>query len=200
MTFPFAIFPRGPREVDVIWDAANMGASCVLSNSNYDIVGANTQCARAIKGVSALQKGYFEIVISVAVANTARIGSINHSTYSNYGTSTSQACGVRPEATSFLNNGTSLGSATDLGGAFANNDVYMFAIDGPGGKLWTGKAGTWHNSGNPAAGTNSQFTGLTGTHYPGVSFIGATEKYRIRGNTSNITYSPPSGFTVLGAL
>lgn len=188
-------------EANVTWDPANKNASVTLSNSNYDAVGTATlQCLRATKGISGSQKAYFEIVAVVAAANGDRAGTCDHSTYTNFMTSTSQAGGFRPEATSFLTTGLTLGSTADIGGSNANNDVLMFAVDMGAGKLWIGKNNTWFNSGSPSAGTNHQFSGLTGTHYPATGFIDGTGKWRIRGNTSNITYAPPSGFTVLGAL
>lgn len=188
-------------EVDVTWDPANKNASVTLSNSNYDAVGTATlQCLRATKGISGSQKGYFEVIIVTAVAAGDRIGTCNHSTYNNYITSTSQSGGFRPEATSFLTTGLTGNAVTDIGGTSTNNDVIMVAVDMGAGRMWIGRNNTWFNSGNPGAGTGHQYSGLTGTHYPAAGFVSSTEKYRIRGNTTNVTYAPPSGFTVLGAL
>lgn len=194
--FPFIM----PSEMAITWDSANKGTSVTLSNSNYDAVGAASQCVRAIKGVSGSQKAYWEVVIVTATSPAGRMGPFNHTTYSNYLEVTSQGAGFRPESTSFFGTGVTSGSITDVGGTFANNDVAMFALDMGAGKIWMGKNNTWFNSGNPASGTNHQFTGLTGTQYPGVGFADGTQKYRIRGNSNNITYAPPSGFSVLARV
>lgn len=43
----------------------------------------------------------------------------------------------------------------------AATNIIMLAIDEAAGKLWTGRNGTWNNSGNPATGANASFTGLS---------------------------------------
>jgi hypothetical protein len=43
---------------------------------------------------------------------------------------------------------------------FSSGDRLMFALDRTAGKMWIGKNGTWFNSGDPAAGTNPQFTNM----------------------------------------
>ena len=45
-----------------------------------------------------------------------------------------------------------------FGPAFTTSDVAMLAYDPDTGKLWVGKNGTWHNSGNPTAGTGEVYT------------------------------------------
>lgn len=95
---------------------------------------------------------------------------------------------------------------------FSAGDRLMFAFDVGAGKLWLGKNGTWFNSGDPAAGTNPQFTGFD-TALQGGPF---TWRFFFSGN-SNVAYSgtpvklhgafgnslfpqvytPPTGFTSL---
>lgn len=55
------------------------------------------------------------------------------------------------------NNGVSTSSTT---GGGAQYDTFMVAMDCDSGKLWFGKNGTWHNSGDPGAGTNASYTNL----------------------------------------
>lgn len=45
-------------------------------------------------------------------------------------------------------------------GGFSDGDILNIAMDVDAGKVWFGKNNTWHNSGNPAAGTNATVSGL----------------------------------------
>jgi len=55
-------------------------------------------------------------------------------------------------------------STTDpYGEVFADNDIFMIAVDVTGGKIYFGRNGTWFDSGNPATGANPAFTGETFT-------------------------------------
>jgi len=47
-----------------------------------------------------------------------------------------------------------------------STDVGQLAFDCATGKMWAGKDGTWHNSGNPATGANPTYT-WTNTYTPG---------------------------------
>ena len=82
-------YSRARPETDVTWDPANKGSSVVLSNSNYDAMGVNAQCVRATKGIIvASQDAYYEIHVPIVAAAAGRAGCMNHSTFSNYMTST----------------------------------------------------------------------------------------------------------------
>jgi hypothetical protein len=95
------------------------------------------------------------------------------------------------------NNG---GSA--YGSAFTTGDICSIALDLDNGKVWFGKNGTWFNSGDPAAGTNAAFTGLSGTFWPlfywGISAgtSGINQAYFNFGQRA-FDYTPPTGFKSL---
>lgn len=76
-------------------------------------------------------------------------------------------------------------------------DVLMMAVDLDNAKVWFGKNGTWMNSGNPAAGTNPQATGLDAIYW-GVCVMSDNQTGTSKA-TINIgptyTYSVPTGFT-----
>jgi hypothetical protein len=79
---------------------------------------------------------------------------------------------------------------------WASLDDLMFAVDLDAGKMWIGTNGTWFNSGDPAAGTNPQFSGLplTGPWYAkGVVTAGARDSNFSYPGTFN--HATPSGFT-----
>jgi len=79
------------------------------------------------------------------------------------------------------------------------NDIVGIALDMDNGKLWFSKNGTFVNSGDPAAGTGSYTTGITGTLYPALSNIGSTGAADGDANFGQrpFAYSAPSGFKAL---
>jgi len=81
------------------------------------------------------------------------------------------------QGTGHKSNGSGIVS---YGSALATNDVLMLAFDLDNGKFWAGKNGTWHNSGNPAAGTNAAYTNVPTTEHM-VAFYG--------NNTTGLTHT-----------
>ena len=75
-------------------------------------------------------------------------------------------------------------------------DTLMHAYDPATGKYWTGKNGTWDNSGNPGTGANPTWTwpqAATRTLMsPGVSPYNAT--YSVNFGQYDFTYTVPTGF------
>ena len=108
------------------------------------------------------------------------------------------------------------GTNTSYGSAFANGDIMMYAIDLDNGKVWFGKNGTWFASGDPAAGTNEAFSGLSGTFFIGGSvynggfssvdfnfgngYFGTTAVSSAQNPDDGVgifEYSPPTGYKAL---
>ena len=63
------------------------------------------------------------------------------------------------------------------------------------GKLFFSKNGTWQASGDPAAGTNAAYTGLSGTFQPAISELNST--IDINFGQRPFAYTPPTGFVAL---
>lgn len=79
-------------------------------------------------------------------------------------------------------------------GTPAANDVYGFARDGT--KLYVSRNGTWV-IGNPVAGTGSA-TIAAGTYYPLAMLDGSSGSVSQTLQADTTTYSPPSGYTIIG--
>ncbi len=84
--------------------------------------------------------------------------------------------------------------ATAYGDAWGTGDVVGLAWDSAAGKLWISVNGTFE--GDPTAGTDPAFTGVTGTLLAAASLFGTTPSVvTIALYDQHFTYAPPAGFT-----
>jgi hypothetical protein len=75
------------------------------------------------------------------------------------------------------------------------NDVIGMAVDLNAGYIWWRDNGVWLQSGNPDAGTNPQFTGLTGlTLAPAMSIFNDTTSSTMNFGATAYADAAPSGF------
>ena len=105
-------------------------------------------------------------------------------------------------ASGTLTVGAGNGTAVANGPSFTSGDTLQFAFDQTNGKLWFGKAGTWSNSGDPAAGTNANVTGIPTTkqYSPSadqniVSAVTSVGSFNF--GQRPFAFSPPTGFKAL---
>ena len=79
----------------------------------------------------------------------------------------------------------------------STGQIVQVAIDFDAGKIWFGTAGTYHNSGNPSAGTNAAmtFTGGAELLTPCVRTLGSTLKFNF--GQRAFSYAVPTGFKSL---
>jgi len=88
---------------------------------------------------------------------------------------------------------------TAYGATYTDNDIIGVALDLDNGKIWFSKNGTWQASGDPAAGTNAAFTGLSGLYTFAVGDTGSSSNGTILCNFGQraFAYSQPTGFVAL---
>lgn len=82
-------------------------------------------------------------------------------------------------------------SATD-------DDIVMLAWDADNGKVYMGRNGTWFSSGDPAAGSNPAYSGISGTYYFALYLCGGAVYYdhvTVNCGQEAFEYTPPSGFS-----
>lgn len=179
---------RRTAEQAAQWNSADKNASITLSNSDRDATGGSLVSVRGLLGRSS-GKYYFELTILTSVGwHWFGLGSSGANLASYTGNSASSA-GV-------ASSGNAVNTWTkDQAGTFAvaANDVMGFAVDATNGKAWVAKNNTWQLSGDPAAGTSQWISGLSGLVYPMASPASGTT--RISTKTSELTYTPPSGFS-----
>ena len=164
-------------------------------NGNLDFSVSNDAAAGATFAVSS-GKWYWEMTVvsgHTAGANTAW-AAIASSTPSSVNKLPNQSgSGGRAYATtgSKFNENTS----SSYGNTYTNGDVIGCALDLDNGKVYWSKNGTFQASGDPVAGTNAAFTGLTGTWLP-VAFSN-TPLTSFNFGQRPFAYTPPSGFLSL---
>ena len=88
------------------------------------------------------------------------------------------------------------GSYTAYGNSWTAGDVIGIIIDADNGKLYFSKNGTVQNSGDPVAGTNAAFTGLTGPYRFAVD-VENGGICDVNFGQRAFAYTPPSGFKAL---
>ena len=153
---------------------SNSGGTRIQRTTNQPLVG----------------KTYWEVLVNNATQNTAGVSSDQISTFTNdtFYNQTTLVAGF--DNANFYYNGSfttySQPSATQR---------WMFAYDADTGELWSGVNGTWHNSGNPAAGTGEVAT--LSTSYKWFPFIGGKSgaDQQIIWGASNMSHTVPTGFT-----
>jgi hypothetical protein len=108
------------------------------------------------------------------------------------------------EATSwgfYTNNGTKYNNGTATAyGTYTPPQIVGVAVDMDAGKIWFSNGATWQASGDPAAGTNPAFSGLTGTVFPQVALFNASTQAIINFGQRPFTHTPPSGFKTLNTF
>lgn len=90
------------------------------------------------------------------------------------------------------------GTASSYGDTFTAGDVIGVAYDYSAGKIWFSKNGVWQGSGDPAAGTDEAFSGVTAGRACVSADMGAPTIEFFWLDTEGCTYSAPSGFDYLG--
>jgi hypothetical protein len=90
-------------------------------------------------------------------------------------------------------------ASSSYGSSYTTNDIIGIAFDADNGKVFFAKNGTWQASGNPVAGTNAAYTGLTGRFFPayteGTQVVAAA--YSCNFGQRPFAYTAPSGFKAL---
>ena len=88
-------------------------------------------------------------------------------------------------------------SSSSYGNTYTTGDIVGFALDMDNGKIWFAKNGAWQASGDPVAGTNEAFSGLTGTYFPQFSFNNSGGDGYVNFGQRPFAYTPPTGFKSL---
>lgn len=173
----------------VKWNAADKDASVVLSSG--DTVARFPTADRNIRGDVGHSTGlrYFRLRTSAGTtaSGCAGVANATASLTARPGLSDANSWAHQSNANKLHSGFSSYGNFWD--GA---SDELMVAVNFTTGNMWFGKNGTWMASGDPVAGTNPSFTGVSGTLFP----IGNSPAVSGTGTTLTFIYdTPPSGYT-----
>lgn len=185
------------------WNPADKSAGIVLSNGNLTASAPNdSQYESVFCTVKNLSSGkyYWEIYIEVcSTPGDLMCGFRRDSDTLNQGDSWNtgtfgywRSNGVN--ANNLTGNGT--GVATYSGGS-PYGTIQRYALDMDNKKAWLGDENGWFNSGDPAAGTNPQFTSIPansfGPHFTTDNSAGA-EQVTLNCGITGFVFTAPTGF------
>lgn len=178
------------------------------SESSSDVGGMSFSTLEMATG-----KFYMEVLVVKQAADRMQVGVIN-SLVENYSENNTQMTNTANKwcfiCQSNISNGGMYHNSTNIGngtmGSFIEGDIGQIAIDVDAGKVWFGRNGTFFandggNDGDPAAGTNESFSGLT--NGPFRFAVGSTNEasggcvMKANFGEQGFKYTPPTGFKAL---
>lgn len=202
-------FPDGAGEVAVAWNPADIsGAPWIMTNQNLNAIsptGVNS-AINATRSLSTATAGkrYLELVLT---RKDAAFGTAVRHDMGLTDLTPPDFTGCRADL-AYCVGGAIFRSSVNLGAVpvLAVNDVVRFAFDFANLRCWIAvNGGAWLlGGGDPVAGTAPTVTGIAAsTYFPTATYESAggnRNGYRIQGNTSLLTFAPPSGYRVWGAV
>ena len=180
-----------------VLSASDKDAGITLSDADLTAATSNStatsyQSVRATGSI--LGKRYFEVRVkdTPSLANSSWIAGVAQTTApftgGSYGAFTGNGWGYSDRGSKIFN-----GTPAAVGPSLSVGDILGFYVDESTGFLWVSHNGVLLGAGNPEAGTNPLYTGLTGVLKPAFSGMrGAAAEFRF--SLSSWAYSS-SGFS-----
>ncbi len=179
------------------WNPSDKSGYVTLSSGNLTAASTTTEYGGVrCTSYKASGKWYWEVTVTTLLETSGSEVGVGTS-----GVSLGFRIGTDANGWSWQVNGNygHNNSFTGAGVSLADGDVAQIALDLDNGKLWFGKNGTWNGSGDPAAGTNPVYTGISGNIYPMIQEYG-TNSWTTNFGQSAFSYSEPSGFIGIAVL
>lgn len=175
------------------WDPANKSADITLSNA--DLTATKTAASyanvRSVLGVNS-GKWYWELTFDdEGPGYTVEEFGVGDNAIA-LGTSVgfySTGYSYKEDGQKGNNN-----SYVAFGSAFNVGDIISIALDMDAGKVWWALNGVWQASGDPGAGTNEAYSGISGTYYAWITLYDDTAAVTANFGASAFSHSVPSGF------
>lgn len=173
------------------WSGTYKSAGATLSNSNLRVTLAAGGWQNA-RGVNALPNYdcYWEVQCITAGGAADYIGVIN-SGFTDF-----TQPGITAGVYRIDGNKQGPGGSVAYGAAYTSGDVIGIAVKRSTGSIWFRKNGVWQGGGDPVAGTNAAFTGVSFPLFPLVGGINGSV-FQARFSATDFGYSPPTGYAAL---
>jgi hypothetical protein len=178
---------------------SDLVSGCTLSNGNLRVLTPSSG-DRSVPASIYVSSGkwYAEFLVEDVGAAGSAVGLVDPTM------PTATSPGLSSLSYGYLSSGGKRFNSTDAayGNSFTTNDVISCALDLDNGKVWWGKNGVWQASGDPGAGTNAAFTGVTGplTFAWGDRSSAATTQCSANFGQQAFTYTIPTGFKALNTF
>jgi hypothetical protein len=170
------------------WNSTWANPTLTNGNLDYTTTSGSTSAIGTL-GVSS-GKWYFEVLTTTSAC---AIGVAPPDLFNKEIGETSTSYSYTYSGTKYTN-----GSTSAYGNSYTANDIIGVALDLDNGKIWFSKNGIFQASGDPAAGTNAAFTGLSGTLTAAVSRMTPTQQSgSLNAGQRAFAYTAPSGFKAL---
>ena len=195
---------------EVLGDVMN----CVRGGLTYEA--GDTSTTASIRGTSQGKvnagKWYWEVLSGGGASGVFFIAGISDPTVTITSAHTGTGAYYQSDGVNgkfYVDGSETLSSLTVIDNA--GTDILMVALNMDTAKMWVGVNGTWEQSGDPAAGTNPQVTGLSGFYVPlcagrsnnsGFVNFGQDPTFgnqKGAGATSEFQYTPPTDFVSMSA-
>jgi len=179
------------------------GGFSVLSRGNLQFTSGNSNWMRALATFAVSSgKWYWEVTANNIFSQMH--GIVTATTTSYYAGATNWV-GYDATGYGYFTDGNKWNNNAGVayGATWTAGDIIGIAFDADNGKLFFSKNGTWQASGDPAAGTNAAFTGLTsGPYVPAVSVATTSGANTCDANFGQrpFKYTPPTGFKTLNTF
>jgi hypothetical protein len=181
------------------------GTVGTLSNANLSITSASAGNTQRLSTMAVSSgKWYYEVTFSSLPTNTDPLAGFteinNTSAVTQYPGQSANSYSIYTfTGNTFIqkvNNSTFTNTNTTI---VAQGNIIGVALDLDNNKIWFAKNNVWVDSGDPVAGTNSQFTVSAGTYAPCIRSSGSGGTATLDANFGQrpFSYTPPTGFKAL---
>ncbi len=179
------------------WNPSDKGSEITLSDKNNVATKSGSGSSFANSGIRSTigkssGKWYWEYVYTEDGGSNwpvVGVGNLSANMSDHVGSDTNGWGVYAPDGYKYYND---IGSS--YGTSFTQGDVIGVALNMDTGKVWFSKNGTWMNSGDPAAGTNEAFSGLTGTIYAFIVMYQPGSIWTAKFGATALSYVAPSGY------
>jgi len=180
-----------------IIQGGGFNAANTYANGNLDVATNAGSISAGIASVGMTSsKWYWEILVNSATGSP-QLGLCRQ----QIGTITTNGLGQDATSYVYASNGAkgNNNSFVAYGNTYTTADIISVAYDADTGKVYFAKNGTWQASGDPAAGTNPAYSGLSEVYFAAFGDGGGatTCAYSFNFGQRPFAYTPPTGFSAL---